>query len=101
MGQQVELKTLAAHLAKVPPADVLVVRFRADGFISIVINPGKKLYFTPEQIARATAQLQAKPAPAAPPPASNVEAFETHMREAAEHEADAPQRPRGVRHSKL
>jgi hypothetical protein len=110
MSHPIELKTLAAHLTKAPPHDVIAVRFRDDGSISVVINPGKKLYFTPEQIARATAELsQPAPGAAAPPPAAKTTRPEPDPRGYPDWHGDAegtPPRPilsdsRRTRHTKL
>ncbi len=72
-----EWLSLAAYLARCAPDEVMVFRVRDDGGMIVVIQPGPKYVYTPEQVEAAKAEMRPKPSkrsedaasPAAPPPA--------------------------------
>ncbi len=76
-----EWLSLAAYLARCAPDEVMVFRVRDDGGMIVVIQPGPKYVYTPEQVEAAKAEMRPKPSkrsedaasPAAPPPPAPAE----------------------------
>ncbi len=64
---ETEWLALAAHLARCAPDEVMAFRVRDDGGMIVVIQPGPKYIYTPEQVEAAKAEMRPKP-PAAPQP---------------------------------
>ncbi len=63
-----EWLALAAYLARCAPDEVMVFRVRDDGGMIVVIQPGPKYIFTPEQVETAKAEMTKPPAAPQPPP---------------------------------